>query len=159
MTVNEWLEAFQQLGRTLNSPGVKDTSGLLFIGAAFILTVLQVSKVKLNPWSWIIGRLGRALNRELFDEVSELKKDILSQRDSFVQDQVLQARRRILSAADEIRRGVPHSEEFFTEILGDVDTYTKYCNDHPEFENSKAENSIELIKSTHFTVVKENKFV
>ncbi len=159
MTVNEWLEAFQQLGRTLNSPGVKDTSGLLLIGAAFILTVLQVSKVKVNPWSWIIDRLGRALNKELLDEVADIKKDLLMQKEDFEKDQVLQARRRILSAADEIRRGIPHSDEFFTEVLGDVDTYTTYCKDHPKFENSKAENSIELIKSTHFTVVKENKFV
>ncbi len=166
MTASEWLTWFAQIAKALNSPEVKDTSGLFLFVAVIIITILQVSKAKYNPWTWFFRKLGKALNGEVSKEIGEMKKDLAGLKDSISDiekqrelDNVFRARRNILTAADEVRRGVPHSEEFFNEILADIDVYQDYCSTHPRFENAKAETSIALLKEIHYSVVKDNKFV
>lgn len=166
MTIQEWLTFFSQIGKFLGSPEMKDTSGVVIIAAVILITILQVSKAKYNPWSWLAGKIGQSLNSSITKDIGHLRDDIVGLRNSITdirkqrdEDEILRARRNILTAADEVRRGIPHSEEFFNEILTDIDVYTKYCKAHPEFENSKAEASMELIKSTHYAVTKDNKFV
>ncbi|MGN1176394.1 MAG: hypothetical protein ACI4S1_13140, partial [Roseburia sp.] len=50
---------------------------------------------------------------------------------------VIDYRVRILTFADEIRRGVRHSKETFDQVLSDIDTYERYCTEHPDFMNNK----------------------
>lgn len=50
---------------------------------------------------------------------------------------VIDCRVRILTFADEIRRGVRHSKETFDQVLSDIDTYERYCTEHPDFMNNK----------------------
>lgn len=70
----------------------------------------------------------------------------------------IDARRRILSVADEIRKKIRHSEEYFNDALGDVSQYRNYCRDHPEFENSKAVISSRIIEETYQQCMLEDDF-
>ncbi len=166
MTTGDVITLLMEVSRKLNEPAVKDTFGTTVIVFFVALTILQFSKIKVNPWSWVAKHVGRALNHDVIEEMKELHTEIDAvkveqdkMRKDAARERVLQARRRILRSADEIRRGVQHSDEFFTEALADVDEYERYCKSHPNFENSKAENSIELIKQSHYASTVNNKFV
>ena len=37
-------------------------------------SLLQISPVRVDPWSWLWKRLGRALNGEVLDKLGELEK-------------------------------------------------------------------------------------
>ena len=69
------------------------------------------------------------------------------------------ARRNILSFDDELRRGMDHSEESYNQILEDTNFYSRYCKQHPEYENNKAVNAIRHINDTYQRVKAENKFI
>lgn len=69
------------------------------------------------------------------------------------------ARRRILSFDDELRRNVGHSEESYNQILDDIREYEHYCKAHDDYKNSKAVAATANIKETYVTVKKSNDFI
>ena len=67
------------------------------------------------------------------------------------------ARRSILRFGDELYNDMPHSQEMFVQVLDDIDQYSKYCADHPDFLNSKTDTTITFIKETYYRLYKEHK--
>lgn len=141
-------------------------TGYAAIIIALLSTVLEVSKIKVNPWSWLARKIGEAINGGVIKELDGIKKEIGDIKDRNEKqdaereiDKVLNARRRILRFADEIRRGDRHSHEHFDAVLDDIGFYTKYCEDHPKFSNEKAVLSIKIIKDIYEKCARENDFL
>ena len=142
-----------------------------------VMSILEVTPVKINPWRWLwkkignfFGRIGqaigKALNGEVIAELSGIKDRLteLEQHDQRQdkdrgEDKALDARRRILQFADEIRRKVRHSEEHFNNAFEDIDYYKTYCHEHTEFENDKARISIKIIEETYERCTREDDFL
>lgn len=74
-------------------------------------------------------------------------------------EKALDARRRILSCADECRRHIKHSEEFFNNVLEDVGYYKNYCDTHPSFENEKAVIAIDVVENVYKRCIETNDFL
>lgn len=66
---------------------------------------------------------------------------------------------RILRFDDEIRHKTRHSKEHFDQIIEDVDTYERYCRDHPRFPNGKAVSATDNVKRTYEKCKAENSFL
>ena len=109
------------------------------------LTLVQVAHIRINPWSAIARAIGKALNADLNEkmEANEAKT----------------ARYRILRFDDEIRHKIRHSKEHFDQIIEDVDTYERYCQDHPRFPNGKAVSATDNVKRTYEKCKAENSFL
>lgn len=109
------------------------------------LTLVQVAPIRINPWSAIARAIGKALNVDLNEkmEANEAKT----------------ARYRILRFDDEIRHKIRHSKEHFDQIIEDVDTYERYCQDHPRFPNGKAVSATDNVKRTYEKCKAENSFL
>ncbi len=84
-----------------------------------------------------------------------LDKHEAEQKEKDIRD----ARNRILRFADECRRGVRHSEEFFIQILDDIREYEEYCETHHEFKNSRTVESIRVIRDAYDHCVKTGDFL
>ena len=50
------------------------------VSAATMSTFLQLSPIKINPWSALARIVGRAINSELITEVGSIKKEMNSLR-------------------------------------------------------------------------------
>lgn len=109
------------------------------------LTLVQVAPIRINPWSTIARAIGKALNADLNEkmEANEAKT----------------ARYRILRFDDEVRHKIRHSKEHFDQIIEDVDTYERYCQDHPRFPNGKAVSATDNVKRTYEKCKAENSFL
>lgn len=128
-------------------------------GLLILMTLIQISPIKLNPWSWIGRRIGRSINAEVIEKVDKISVDVKRNKDSSDQEWVELRRTNILRFGDEIRLGVSHSEEHFDQVLLDISKYKKYCKDHPSFLNDKASATIDLIKQTYSNCLRENRFL
>lgn len=119
-----------------------ETGGSILLIA---LTLVQVAPIRINPWSAIARAIGKALNADLNEkmEANEAKT----------------ARYRILRFDDEIRHKIRHSKEHFDQIIEDVDTYERYCQDHPRFPNGKAVSATDNVKRTYEKCKAENSFL
>lgn len=153
----------EQITNILNS--LKEIAPwLAILGGSIAVEVIP--PIKLKPWSWIAKWIGKAINGNVISElngikgeIGEIKKQNKQQDDERMLDKALDARRRILQFADEIRRGVRHSYEHFTNVSEDITFYEKYCDDHPKFENDRAKVSIKIINDTYERCIKENDFL
>lgn len=137
---------------------------LAIIGGSIAVEVIP--PIKLKPWTWIAKWFGKAINGNVIKELDGIKGEIADikeqnkkQDDDRLRDKALDARRRVLQFADEIRRDVPHSYEHFTNVSEDITFYEKYCEDHPKFENDRAKVSIKIINDTYEECIKENDFL
>lgn len=139
-----------------------DGGGIVLV----ILTIIQIAPIRIDPWTWLAKRFGRAINGEVIESVDTLRTDIQHLKDQREQDREemqkdkAEARRtRILRFSDELRQDIRHSEESFNQVLEDIDAYTDYCADHPKYPNTKAETAIRRIKEVYHTCIKENSFL
>lgn len=112
-------------------------------------TLIQISPIKLDPWTWLGRKIGRALNGEVMDELKNLKTRMERMETQDERDKMDASRIRILRFGDECKRDVPHSEEHFNQVLDDIDRYESYCNSHPEYKNAKAVLTIAKIKEIY----------
>lgn len=113
------------------------TLGQIVGGIAGVIAVLsifiEITPVKINPISALLRWVGKQINKELIDKVNTLETKV----GALEKSDVIDCRVRILTFADEIRRGVRHSKETFDQVLSDIDTYERYCTEHPDFMNNK----------------------
>lgn len=128
-------------------------------GLLALLTLIQIAPVKLNPWSAMLGWLGRQVNKDLLSQVKAMKTEIETIRDENREIHAKDCRVRILRFSDEIYLGQPHSQEHFKQILGDITHYEKYCDAHPEFENQIAVAAIAQIKDSYNDRLRKHDFL
>ena len=134
--------------------------GLYGGGALVILmTLVQITPIKLNPWSWLGRVIGKAINGEVIEKVDALSADVKNNKTDDDNKWASLKRSHILAFGDEIRLGVDHSQERFDQILLDISEYEQYCDTHPEYKNDKAPVTIDLIKKTYKKCLEENKFL
>lgn len=124
-----------------------------------IMTLIQISPIKINPWSWIGRCIGRLINGEVLEKVNKLSVDVKDLKDADEEQWVTLSRSHILRFGDEILHGVNHSKEHFDQILIDVSKYEKYCNKHPNYSNNIANATIDQIKKTYQKCLDENNFL
>lgn len=118
-------------------------------------SLVQIAPIQINPWSWLFGFIGRAINGEVLKQLNDLSARMDKMESKNEQDKMETARIRILRFGDECKRKEKHSEEHFNQVLDDIDKYEAYCATHPEFKNAKAVITIANIKA-HYAERLEN---
>jgi len=104
--------------------------------------LIEISPLKVNPWSWLFTPLRKALVGRLTEKVDNLQRDLDTHIAESQEENALSARQRILRFNDEILQKQKHTKEHFDDILDCIDIYNEYCAEHPKFPNSKiADNS------------------
>lgn len=136
------IQALSELATVQNLGGTA-----LLLGA--LATLIQISPIKINPWSWVARRIGRAINSEVLEEVAQMKKEMNNLKDTVEERAAKDARTRILRFGDECLHGDRHSKEHFDEILRDITDYETYCEEHRNFKNNMAVLTIASIKSNY----------
>ena len=133
-------------------------SGFAII-VAVLLSIIQISPIKINPWSVVAKWIGRAINSELMSEIKDIRKAQEESNDESAKQWAILARTHILRFDDELYNGVKHSKEYFVQQLADIDTYEEYCNSHPDFRNSCATVAIEHIRKVYSECLENHKFI
>lgn len=126
---------------------------------AALATIVQVSPIKINPWSWAAKKIGRAINGEIIDKVDKLEKKIEDQDATREEDKAESNRTLILRFGDEVRRGAKHSKEHFDQTMRIIAKYNQYCDTHPRFENGVTHSTAEVIEEAYRKALREDGFL
>ena len=128
-------------------------------GLLLLLTFVQISPIKINPWSLIARCIGRALNKDLFDKIDAIDQKVVSLEEKSDERNADSCRSQILRFGDEILHGVPHSKEHYDDILRLITEYENYCADHPKYMNNVAVATIKHIKHMYEKHLEEDSFL
>ena len=93
-----------------------EIAGWVLTVLAALMTLVQVSPVKLNPWDRVFAWLGQKLNGK---QLADLQKQVTAM---WVNDH----RRHILTFARECRAGIEHSADEWSNLLTITDEYEVY---------------------------------
>lgn len=114
-------------------------------GLLVVLTVIEITPIKINPWSAVFKWLGKAINADVLSELNDVKAAQLATQDALDEhiriDDERNAdmhRQRILAFNNELLRDIPHTQEDFIEVLTEIDCYETYCSTHPDYKNKRA---------------------
>lgn len=117
------------------------------------MTLVQISPLKVNPWSAIAKAIGRAIGIEAVERKLDTHVTMDDRRNADGH------RTRILHFNNELLRGIDHTKEEFIEALHEIDEYEKYCAGHPEYPNNRAVLAIENIRETYKERLKRHDFL
>ena len=134
---------------------VENNKGLLGVCVIIIMSLLEVSKIKINPWSFI----GNLLNKGVISKMEKIEKDVAEVKKEIGENTATSSRYRILRFDDEILHNTKHTKEHFDQILIDIDVYEKFCDNHPDFKNNLAVMAIKHIKQVYQKCSSENSFL
>lgn len=123
------------------------------------MTLIQIAPIKLNPWSALAKAIGRAINGEVIAKVDRLERELLDMKENQEERDAISCRARILHFGDETIHGVRHTKEHFDQILRDITTYERYCDDHPNFENNTTVLTSQRIKDIYEERLKKADFL
>ena len=130
-------------------------SGLTTIAVVVLASLLEVSKIKINPWSWV----GGLLNKNVMCKVDKIERDLADVERKVGENTAVSSRYSILRFDDELLHEVKHTKEHFDQILYDIDVYERYCNEHPDFKNNLAVMAIKHIKNVYQKCSRDNLFL
>lgn len=134
------------LFKTISANSSMTTGGIVLFAA---MTLLQISPLKINPWTWFAGWIGRAINSEVIHKVESLEKELVALRADTKEQSIIDCRTRILQFGDELLQGIHHSKDRFDQTLRDIDAYESYCRDHREFPNNVTVMTAQRIKEVY----------
>ena len=124
-----------------------------------LMTIIQITPIKVNPWSWLGRLIGRSINGEVIDKVDTLSKELADHKAKSEERHATLCRAHILRFGDEVLHGIPHSKEGYDNILLDIDSYEEYCDKHPNYKNNVALATIQNIKRMYLKHLEEDSFL
>ena len=145
---------------------IKDYASDILAVLAMFSIVIEVSPIKINPWSFLANKLGKAFNKEVLNEIATLKSRVDTLDERVQQSEAIQkerdaktARTNILRFGDEIRIGTRHSKESFDEILSDITEYEAYCATHQDFKNNRTKSTEKIIIEVYEHCLRTDSFL
>jgi hypothetical protein len=137
---------------------------LVAVGVISLMSIIQVSKIEINPWTWVARKLGNAFNHDISEQIKnveerangrmdefekaieEIKKQQDKDRAATNEYRAISSRVRILRFNEELLRKQKHSKESFDQALLDITDYRRYCDNNPAFQNERAVLAIQNIE-------------
>lgn len=135
-------------------------------GALLVLmTLVQIAPIKINPWSALARAIGRALNKDVLDQLKTLedeqkkiKAEVSSQKALSDKREADGWRADILRFNMELVKHTKHTREDYIEILDIIDKYEKYCDAHKDYENNRAVHAVANIERCYDDRLKNDDF-
>ena len=165
----------------------KDHSGLWAAAIFGLLTLVEITPIKFNPWSWFGSIIGKAFTGEVMkemgglkqeisgvkkeigdvkkdvgsvkNEIKDIRQDVADIREEAKEREATNRRTKILEFGDEISHGNEYSKEHWDSILMDISAYEHYCDDHPHYMNNVAKATIKHIKNMYQKHLNEDSFL
>lgn len=147
---------------------------------AIAMLLVQISPIKLDPWSelgkfvkWLLGCIGRAANSAVLaklEEVTHAQQEAqkkLETLEARLDKHILTDARRdadkhrmeILQFNNTLLRNRKHTKEEFIEILTNIDEYERYCEKDENYPNNRAVLAIENIREVYKERLKKHDFL
>lgn len=133
---------------------------------AAVMAMIEISPIKINPWSWIAKTIGNAMNAGVMDEIKQVKtaqEETRKKLDDHIEEgeerKADNYRSRVLRFNNELVRGLGHTEEDYDEILDVIWKYNEYCKTHPNYKNNKMPHAIKNVERMYDEMLQTNGFL
>lgn len=152
---------------------LKENMSWWMMALVIVLSMIQFTPIKINPWSALFRAIGKAVNGELCKKVDTVAKQQLENRElldkhiaddkkwreTYEAQKMDELRLTILHFNNELLRKQKHTKEEFIEVLTSIDRYRRYCKTHEDYPNSRAVHAIANIERVYDERLEKNDFL
>lgn len=124
-----------------------------------LLTLVQISPIKLNPWSKLAQLIGHALNAEVLEQQKQTQQKLDEHIKVDDERNANLLRTQILRFNDELIDDRKHTKEHFIEVLTIIDDYEDYCRDHPDYKNNRCTHAVANISRVYDERLQKHDFL
>ena len=90
------------------------------------ITLFEIVPIKINPWSTLFRWIGKGINGELKEQLSDLSSDVSELKSDFEMKKAEDMRWEILEFANTCRIGNEHSKDEWRHVMNQVSEYEEY---------------------------------
>lgn len=138
--------------------GLKEEAGIGLLILIVLMSIVQVSKININPWDWFFGVIGKKLNKSISDKVDEIEKKLDKHIEEDAKEKLENQRRDILEFANACMNGRRHTQEQFKFIIKKCDEYENYIEEN-HIKNGEITLAIEEIRRLYTKCRQKNSFL
>lgn len=95
---------------------------------------------------------------EKHSELTKLTGAVTEMNEKIDRNSAILSREHILRFDDELINGIEHTKEYFRQELEDIDTYEKFCKEHPDFKNSYTVEAAQHIRRIYEHLIDSGEF-
>ena len=143
---------------------------------AFISIFVEISPIKLNPISLMLGWMATILNKKIYIKLDEIEKATRYNRSSIdklrkdmdveflkiseeaANKEAERLRSKIIEFADSCRVGTKHTQNHFENIFREITSYYDYCSRH-KISNHFIDEEHTFIREVYQKCIRENSFL
>ena len=127
-------------------------------GIAALSVIIEITPIKLNPWSWILRGLGRMLNADVTEDLKQTNEELKVLAQKMDDHEIDQLRWNILDFANSCRNGVHHSREEFAHVFAAFDNYERILRDRG-MSNGQVMQDFAFIQKIYDHCMEKNDFL
>lgn len=127
---------------------IVDAKDELSIGVVILIifmSLIQVSKININPWDWLLGGIGKKLNASIDKKVTEIEAKLDAHIQAEEVEKLETKRRDILDFANACMNGRKHTQEQFKFVIKKCDEYETYIEKN-DIKNGEISSAISEIR-------------
>lgn len=116
------------LQQLINS--IFEQRGPIALTIVAMMTLIQISPIKVNPWSYLFKWLGRQINSEVMKKINEVEKRLDEHIKNSLDAELKARRAAILDFSSSVIRGTNYHREKFAFMIRECDAYETYCREN-----------------------------
>ena len=133
------------------------SDGIFFL-FLIVMTLVQVTPVKLNPWDSMLRWLGNKLNRTISDRVDVIERKLDDHIEESSEERIRKIRADILDFGNACMNHRPHTKEEFEFVIAECDQYERFIEGSNR-KNGVAAATIREIRRLYEKGIRENSFL
>lgn len=149
-------DAKMTLQEILTYWGITPTGGIIII-VFTISGLLEVSKIKINPWSAIAQWLRNFLLKETNEAIKEMRETQKKIQNDLAEHIAQSHRQVVIDFTTECMNGQRHTQEQFNYVFKSYRYYEEYVKDN-DLTNDEVNESIEYIRHIYQKCLDEGDF-
>lgn len=121
------------------------------------LTLVEVTPIKINPWTGLLHWIGRKTNADLYNAVKVLTNDLEKLKKDFEVKNANDLRWSILGFANSCRKGDRHSREEWEHVVDQMAFYEEYVEER-NITNGVIREDTRYLRELYHKISAENDF-
>jgi len=124
----------------------------------FIMTIVQIAPIKINPWDKILVWFGNHMNADIVKRVDVIEDKLDEHIKDSSEERIRKVRADILDFGNACMNGRPHTKEEFEFVISECDTYERHI-EKLQIRNGVATATIAEIRRLYEKGIRENSFL
>ena len=124
----------------------------------FLMTIIQIAPIKINPWDKILVWFGNHMNADIVKRVDVIEEKLDEHIKDSSEERIRKVRADILDFGNACMNGRPHTKEEFEFVISECDQYEKHI-EKLQIKNGVATATIREIRRLYEKGIQENSFL